>query len=107
MKKSLFFKRACLAVFCVMFGLAGMAQTTFTVDDLNYQVNPDGISVTLTGHVDGYNAVGELNVPESVSYEGVDYAVTNIGNSAFFQCEGFDGTLTIGESVKFIGNHAA
>lgn len=129
MKKSLFFKKACLAVFCVMFGFAGMAQTTFTVDDLNYQVNPDGVSVTLTGHVDGYNAVGELNVPESVSYEGVDYAVTNIGNSAFLYyfyltslslpnslitiedgafayCSGFTGDLIIPNSVVTIGASA-
>ena len=96
---------------------------TFTVGDLNYRVNDDEISVTVIGHVDGALATGELNIPESVSYEGQDYAVTVIGNvafancsgltgdltipnsivtiewGAFLQCEGLDGTLTIGESV--------
>jgi len=103
---------------------------TFTVGDLNYRVNDDEISVTVIGHVDGSAATGELNIPESVSYEDTDYAVTVIGNDAFascsgltgdlmipnsivtieagafLQCEGFDGTLTIGESVSFIGNMA-
>ena len=129
MKKSLFLKRACLAVLFVMFGFAGMAQTTFTVDDLNYQVNPDGTSVTLTGHVNGYDATGELNIPESVSYEGTDYTVTTIGNSAFLYyfyltsltipnsvttiedgafayCSGFTGDLIIPNSVTTIGASA-
>ena len=103
---------------------------TFTVGDLNYRVNDDEISVTVIEHVNGAQATGELNIPESVSYEDTDYAVTVIGNDAFascsgltgdlmipnsivtieagafFQCSGFDGTLTIGESVTFIGDYA-
>lgn len=128
MKNSLFLKRACLSVLFVLFACAAMAQT-FTVDDLNYQVNPDGASVTLTGHVNGYNAQGELNIPASVSYGGTDYAVTNIGNSAFMYyfyltsltipnsvttiedgafayCSGFTGDLIIPNSVVTIGASA-
>lgn len=128
MKNSLFLKRACLSVLFVLFACAVMAQT-FTVDDLNYQVNPDGASVTLTGHVNGYNAQGELNIPASVSYGGTDYAVTNIGNSAFMYyfyltsltipnsvttiedgafayCSGFTGDLIIPNSVTTIGASA-
>ena len=63
--------------------MTGIAQTTFTVGDLNYRVNNDGVSVTVTGHVNGQGATGELNIPETVSYEGNDYAVTVIGNCAF------------------------
>lgn len=112
-----------------LFMVYGSSPSEFTVGDLNYRVNDDGVSVTVTGHVDGYNATGALVIPESVSYEGHDYTVTVIGNTAFmycfyltsltipnsvetigagafFQCEGFNGTLTIGESVKFIGDYA-
>ena len=129
MKKSLFFKRASLSVLFVLFAMAGMAQTTFTAGDLNYQVNPDGVSVTVTGHVDGLNATGELNIPESVNHEGNDYAVTTIGNSAFLYyfyltsltlpnslttiedsafayCSGFTGDLVIPNSVVTIGPSA-
>ena len=128
MKKSLL-KRTFVSVVLICFALTGMAQTTFTVDDLNYSVNPDGVSVTLTGHVDGYNATGPLNIPASVNYEGTDYAVTTIGNSAFLYyfyltsltipnsvttiedgafayCSGFTGDLVIPNSVVTIGQSA-
>ena len=104
MKKSLFFKLASLSVLFVLFAMAGMAQT-FTFGDLNYQVNPDGVSVTVTGHVDGLNATGELNIPESVNHEGNDYAVTTIGNSAFLYYF-YLTSLTLPNSLTTIGNSA-
>ena len=128
MKKSLL-KRTFVSVVLICFALTGMAQT-FTVGDLNYQVNPDGVSVTVTGHALSYeNATGPLNIPESVNYEGVDYTVTNIGNSAFLYyfyltslslpnslttiensafayCSGFTGDLIIPNSVVTIEESA-
>ena len=130
MKKSLSIKRAFLAVLLAFFALTGMAQTTFTAGDLNYQVNQDGVSVTVTGHALDYeHANGPLNIPESVNYEGTDYAVTNIGNSAFLYyfyltslslpnslttiensafayCSGFTGDLIIPNSVVTIEESA-
>ena len=58
----------------------------FTVGDLIYRVNDDQVSVTVIGHVDGYEATGDLIIPESVSFGGHDYAVTTIGESAFLYC---------------------
>lgn len=128
MKKSLF-RRTFFSVVLIFFALTGMAQT-FTAGDLNYEVNPDGVSVTVTGHALDYeHANGPLNIPESVSYEGVDYAVTNIGdaaflyyfyltslslpnslltigNSAFAYCSGFTGDLIIPNSVVTIEESA-
>ena len=115
----------------ILFAFVGFtkAQESFTVGDLNYQVNPDGVTVTVTGHVNGYNAQGPLNIPGSVSYEGHDYDVTTIGNSAFLYyfyltslnlpnsvttiedgafayCSGFTGDLVIPNSVVAIGSSA-
>ena len=73
----------------------------FTIGDLIYRVNDDNVSVTVIGHVDGYNAQGPLNIPESVSYEGHDYAVTTIGNSAFLYCF-YLTSLTLPNSVTTI-----
>ena len=89
-----------------LFMTYGDSPVTFTVGDLNYRVNDDGVSVTVTGHVDGYNAQGTLSIPESVSYEGQEYAVTVIGSEAFANCSGLTGTLTIGEAVTYIGDWA-
>ena len=128
MTTSLFNKRTFLSALFVLLAFAGMAQT-FTVNDLNYEVNPDGVSVTLTGHVDGYNATGALDIPASVNYEGTDYAVTTIGNCAFLYyfyltsltipnsvttieggafayCSGFTGDLVIPNSVTTIEESA-
>ena len=58
----------------------------FTVGDLFYRVNDDQVSVTVIGHVNGYEATGDLIIPESVSYEGHNYTVTTIGESAFLYC---------------------
>ena len=59
-------------------GITALNAQNFTVNDLTYSVNEDGVSVTLTGHVNGYghNASGELIIPESVTYNGTDYTVT-------------------------------
>ena len=98
-------KKNLLPVLLMMASLTGMAQTTFTVGDLNYQVNDDGVSVTLTGHVSGQGATGTLNIPESVNYQGNDYAVTVIGNSAFLYGF-FTGNLVIPNSVTTIEDGA-
>lgn len=121
-------KKITLIIIAVLMGLALNAQETFHYGDLTYKINDDGVSVTLTGHVLGYHP-GELTIPAAVPYNGNIYTVTaiddmalsncyyftgsliipntvtEIGYGAFAQC-GFDGTLTIGCSVRKIGSHA-
>lgn len=129
MNRFFFYKKAYLSVLLALSVMAGMAQT-FSSGDLNYQVNPDGVSVTVTGHVLDYeHATGPLNIPESVNNGGVDYTVTAIGNaaflyyfyltslslpnslttienSAFAYCSGFTGDLVIPNSVTTIEESA-
>ena len=99
-------------------------------DPLIYSINDDGVSVTVTGHVDGTAAMGPIIIPETKTIDGITYTVTDIGNwafsdcsgltgdlvipnsvvtiggRAFMNCTGFTGSLTIGQSVTFIGNAA-
>jgi hypothetical protein len=75
-------------------------------DLLTYSINPDGVSVTVTGHMDGTSATGELTIPETKTIDGVTYVVTAIGAEAFIECTGLSGTLTIPNSVTTIGNMA-
>lgn len=84
-----------------LFMTYGSTPSEFTVGDLIYRVNDDQVSVTVIGHVDGYNAQGALVIPESVSYEGHDYAVTIIGNAAFMYCF-YLTSLTIPNSVNTV-----
>ncbi len=62
--------------------------------------------VSLDGHIDGQEAVGELIIPEAVEYNNVVYAVTEIGPRAFFRCFHLTGDLVIPQSVLRIGSRA-
>lgn len=99
----------CALLVVLLLGLAGLTNAfaqDITVGVFNYCINEDGISVTLTGHVDGTDAAGQLVLPESVEYYGSTYAVTAIGNHAFRDCTGFTGNLVIPNTVRSIGELA-
>ena len=80
--------------------------TDFSVGDLNYHVNDPGVSVTVTGHVNGQNATGELNIPSWVTYNGTTYTVTQIGSQAFANCTGLTGELVLPSTLETIGYQA-
>ena len=86
---TLHWKRMALPVLLVLLlsavGLTNAMAQTFTVGNLNYSLNDDGVSVTVTGHVDGQNATGELVIPDSVEQYGISYSVTAIADYAFQQ----------------------
>ena len=102
-------KRAVSVVlFFALLSAVGMTKAlaqSFTVGNLNYSVNSDGVSVTVTGPVHG-QATGELVIPETVIYNGSTYSVTTIGDYAFYYCSGFTGNLVIPNSVNTIGEWA-
>ena len=62
--------------------------------------------VSVVGHVDGENAQGELDIPETVEYEGVTFMVTRIGREAFKNCAGLTGQLVIPSTVDTIQPYA-
>ena len=104
-------KKAVCAVLSVLFlGIMGTthlnAQEVFPVGSFYYQINGDGVSVTIMSHIDGPSATGEISIPTSISYNGNNYAVTRIGKNAFISCGGLTGHLTIPNSVTYIGENA-
>ena len=102
-------KRTVSAVlFFVLLSAVGLTKAftqSFTVGKLNYSINSDGVSVTVTGPVHG-QATGELVIPETVTYDESTYSVTAIGDYAFYHCSGFTGNLVIPNSVTSIGQWA-
>ena len=80
--------------------------TDFTIDSLNYRVNDDGSTVTVTGHVSGEFAYGDLLIPETVSYDGKNYTITVVGDEAFDGCWGLSGNLSIPSTITKIGENA-
>ena len=69
-------------------------------------ISTDPLCVSLSGHVDNTNAQGELVIPETVEYEGVNYSVTDIGYRAFYQCNLLSGDLVIPNTVTHISLEA-
>ena len=77
----------------------------FTVDGVRYSVNDDNTTVTVAGYPSGSKPIGNLTIPESVTYGGISYPVTSIGYEAFDFCRGLT-SITIPNSVTSIGNEA-
>lgn len=73
-------------------GKKQMYKSYFAVDDLQYSINPDQTSVTVTFHT--VPITGAVEIPTSVTYDKTTYSVTSIGSFAFRNCH----ELT---SVKF------
>jgi hypothetical protein len=100
------FSAALLVLLLTVAGLTNANAQTFTVGNLNYSLNEDGVSVTVTGHVDGTAATGELLIPETVELYGMEYPVTIIGQNAFKNCANLTGSLVIPNSVVTISRYA-
>ena len=77
----------------------------FAVNGIYYLIT-SGNTVEVSFRDAGLNTYsGNVTVPETVSYGGVTYQVTGIGNGAFAMCAGLTG-VTIPATVTYIGNVA-
>ena len=79
------------------------AQETVEIDGIWYILIPKGKVAEVTKNPNGYK--GAVNIPESVTYDGVTCSVTSIRSSAFYKCGGLS-SVTIGNSVTNIGDSA-
>lgn len=111
MKKVYDLKKALRTVLPVLLlSVVGMAKgyaQDFTVDELNYTINDDGVSVTVSGEYGTYYY--PLVIPESVEYDGMPYTVTAIGDYAFSWYNNWisvGGELVIPNTIITIGEFA-
>lgn len=88
------------------FGTTMLNAQDFTYGDLEYSINYDDVTVTVAGHVDGYDATGTLNIPTVAYYNGNPYTVTIIDSYAFAYCTGLTGALVLPNTIKEIGDDA-
>ena len=82
----------------------------FEVDGIYYNKNADETSVTVTyrgnscyEYYDEYS--GNVVIPSSLTYSGNTYAVTSIGDYAFYECY-YLASIAIANSVTSIGSGA-
>lgn len=109
--------------FYTLLALLMMASRLFAYDfdaicstgqTLYYNINDDGVSVTVTypcygGQNNYYSGFempqGDLTIPDSVEYQGITYAVTKIGPHAFYGCYSL-GAATLPNTLVEIGSYA-
>ena len=75
--------------------------------NITSSAEPFTVEVTFENEYGGYNThpTGSIIIPENVNYNGTDYAVTGIGNSAFSWCNELT-SVAIPNSVTRIGDGA-
>ena len=81
-----------------------LASSATLIDGIYYNLYADTKEASVTsGYSNKYT--GSVNIPSSVTYDGVTYSVTLIGGSAFWNCSGLT-EVTIPNSVTTIGGGA-
>ena len=93
-----------------LLALASWANGT-NIDGIYYLLysNTQTASVTYTGTGSNNNktkySIGNITIPSSITYDGMTYSVTRIGEYAFQDCTRMT-SITIPESVTRIGDNA-
>ena len=93
-------KKLFITTYIILTVITKLTAQSFTVGNLNYSVNDDGASVTVTGYIDDMEP---LVIPETVSHNGYDYPVTIIGDVAFEYYYWGEDELVIPNTVTYIG----
>ena len=76
----------------------------FEHNGIYYNVNADGVTVSVT-YAPGYSSYsGSVSVPRSIVYGGESYRVTAVGSNAFFGCEDLV-SLTLPEGIVLIDDY--
>lgn len=72
----------------------------FEVDGIYYKINGSEVTVTYKSRYSG-DYSGDIVIPERVTYQGVTYTVTAIGDNAFYWCSDL-ASIHIPKSIKRI-----
>ena len=78
------------------------------VDGIFYNLDADNKTATVTFQGDNYDSYnneysGDVVIPETVTYNGITYSVTSVGDDCFYNCSSLT-SITIPNSVTSLGD---
>ena len=99
-------KKVLLMTLLLLFAIPGLAQRGFIQDHIRYQLfnSEEEVPYAIVWGAE-LTEKTDLVIPATVSYEGVEYTVTEIARSAFSKCENLT-SIEIPNSVTKIGDLA-
>ena len=84
--------------------LIAVQAQTFVIGDLKYSVTDiENLEVSVSAY--SSEIQGDVTIPESITYQSLQYSVTSIGRYAFIGCTGLT-SITLPNSVTSIGDIA-
>lgn len=91
MEKEFFKRVCCLALLWLSTLCLSVVHASTLIDGLYYDLDKSNHTATVTYETKGSNNYASLPadvvIPESVTYEGIAYSVTKIGDEAFSDCK--------------------
>jgi len=87
----------------ILLPILASAQDAVEIDGIYYNLITKGNVAEVTSNPNYYS--GDIDLPESITYNGVVYSVTSIGNRAFYRCSDLT-SINIPNSVTSIGSFA-
>ena len=98
-------KQKILLSLLLLFAASSASAYDFVVNGIYYNINGNEATVTFKGYGNMQTGCysGDVTIPETVTYNGVTYAVTAIGRNAFASCTD-PTTVTIPKSVTDIAS---
>lgn len=100
-KMKTIYNRIFMLAVALMMSLTSFAQL---IDGIYYNLKHDDKRYAEVATSGGEPYSGKITIPSSITYEGVKYPVTGIGNHAFFNS--LVTSVTIPNSVTYIGRYA-
>lgn len=106
MEKEFFKRVCCLALLWLSTLCLSVVHASTLIDGLYYDLDKSNHTATVTYETKGSNNYASLPadvvIPESVTYEGIAYSVTKIGDEAFSDCKVME-SISIPGSVVQVG----
>ena len=109
MEKDFFKRVCCLALLWLSTLCLSVVHASTLIDGLYYDLDTSNRTATVTYETTGINNYASLPadvvIPESVTYKGITYSVTEIGNEAFTNCKMLE-SISVPSTVVQIGKES-